>query len=70
MIYFNLDKFNSSTEAALDLEKILDVLKSNPTMKLDINSHTDSRQAFKCNAVLSNKRVKSTIEWLVKKGRD
>ncbi len=68
MIYFNLDKFNITTEAALDLEKILDVLKNNPTMKLHISSHTDSRQTFKYNAILSNKRVKSTIQWLVKKG--
>ena len=43
MIYFDLDKSNIRTEAALDLEKILDVLNNNPTMKLDIRSHTDSR---------------------------
>lgn len=68
MIYFKLDKFNITTEAALDLEKILDVLNNNPTMKLDISSHTDSRQTAKYNAILSNKRVKSTMQWLVKKG--
>ncbi len=70
MIYFDLDKYNIRTEAALDLEKILDVLNQNPTMKLDIRSHTDSRQTFKYNEVLSDRRAKSTINWLVKNGID
>jgi outer membrane protein OmpA-like peptidoglycan-associated protein/tetratricopeptide (TPR) repeat protein len=70
MIYFDLDKYNIRREAALDLEKILDVLNQNPTMKLDIRSHTDSRASFKYNEVLSENRAKSTINWLVKNGVD
>jgi outer membrane protein OmpA-like peptidoglycan-associated protein len=68
MIYFDLDKYNIRTEAALDLEKILDVLNQNPTMKLDIRSHTDSRASFEYNEVLSENRAKSTINWLMKNG--
>ena len=68
MIYFDLDKSNIRQEAALDLEKILDVLNQNPTMKLDIRSHTDSRQTFKYNEALSDRRAKSTINWLIKNG--
>jgi len=68
MIYFDLDKSNIRTEAALDLEKILDVLNNNPTMKLDIRSHTDSRQTHKYNKALSERRAKSTIDWLVQNG--
>lgn len=68
MIYFDLDKYNIRNEAALDLEKILDVLNQNPTMKLDIRSHTDCRQTMKYNQVLSDNRAKSTISWLVKNG--
>jgi len=70
MIYFDLDKYNIRTEAALDLEKILDVMNQNPTMKLDIRSHTDCRATFKYNEVLSDNRAKSTIAWLVKNGID
>jgi len=70
MIYFDLDKYNIRQEAALDLEKILDVLNQNPTMKLDIRSHTDCRQTAKYNEVLSDRRAKSTIAWLVKNGID
>ncbi|WP_337966481.1 OmpA family protein [uncultured Flavobacterium sp.] len=68
MIYFDLDKSNIRTEAALDLEKILVVLNDNPTMKLDIRSHTDSRASFKYNEALSDRRAKSTIQWLIKNG--
>lgn len=68
MIYFDLDKYNIRSEAALDLEKILDVLRENPTMKLDIRSHTDSRQTFKYNEVLSERRATATVKWLVKNG--
>lgn len=68
MIYFDLDKSNIREEAALDLEKILDVLNENPKMKLDIRSHTDSRASHKYNESLSDRRAKSTIEWLISNG--
>ncbi len=70
MIYFDLDKSNIRKEAALDLAKILDVLIQNPTMKLDIRSHTDCRQTAKYNLLLSDRRAKATIAWLVSKGID
>ncbi|MBF4467674.1 OmpA family protein [Flavobacterium sp. LC2016-12] len=70
MIYFDLDKSNIRIEAAIDLEKILVVLNENPGMKLDIRSHTDSRATFKYNEALSDRRAKSTIQWLIKNGVD
>ena len=68
MIYFDLDKSNIRTEAALDLEKILAVLNDYPTMKLDIRSHTDSRASHQYNEALSDRRAKSTIQWLINNG--
>ena len=70
MIYFALDKSDIRAEAVLDLEKILDVLNQYPGMKLDIRSHTDSRQTHKYNEALSDRRAKSTIKWLVQNGID
>ena len=67
-IYFDLDKSNIRQQAALDLEKILDVLNHYPSMKLDIRSHTDSRASFEYNEILSDKRAKSTIQWLINNG--
>lgn len=70
LIYFDLDKWNIRTDAAIDLAKILDVLIENPTMKIDIRSHTDSRASHKYNEKLSGQRAKSTMDWLVKNGID
>lgn len=68
VIYFDLDKSLITTKAAFELEKILDVLKQNPKMKIDVRSHTDSRQTAKYNQLLSDRRAKATIAWLVKNG--
>ena len=39
-------------------------------MKIDIRSHTDSRGADSYNLKLSDRRAKSTLEWIVKQGID
>ena len=70
LIYFDLDKWNIRPDAATDLAKILDVLEKHPGMKIDIRSHTDSRASFKYNEVLSDKRAKSTRDWLISHGID
>ncbi|MGA9638587.1 MAG: OmpA family protein [Flavobacterium sp.] len=70
MIYFDLDKSNIRKDAALDLEKILDVMLQYPQIKIDIRSHTDSRQTFKYNESLSDRRAQSTKAWLISNGID
>lgn len=70
IIYFDLDKSNIRKDAAIELSKILDVLEQNPSMEIDVRSHTDCRQTAKYNMALSDRRAKSTIEWLVKNGID
>ena len=70
MIYFDLDKSFIRPDAALELEKILTVMKENPTMTVDVRSHTDCRQTVAYNAALSQKRVVTTIAWLVQNGID
>jgi outer membrane protein OmpA-like peptidoglycan-associated protein/tetratricopeptide (TPR) repeat protein len=68
IIYFDLDQSIIRKEAAFQLEKIAAVMQQYPDMKIDVRSHTDSRQTEKYNLILSDKRAKATIEWLVKKG--
>jgi len=68
IIYFDLDKWNIRPDAALELEKILDVMKQYPNMKIDVRSHTDCRASHKYNEKLSDRRAKSTMAWLVKNG--
>jgi len=68
IIYFDLDKSFIRPDAAVELAKILDVMEQNPTMEIDVRSHTDCRQTAKYNMALSDRRAKSTIAWLVEKG--
>lgn len=67
-IYFGLDQSFITKEAAFELEKVLAVMQQYPAMKIEVRSHTDSRQSKKYNMDLSNKRAKATIGWFVKKG--
>lgn len=68
IIYFDLDKWNIRRDAAEDLEKIIAVMEKYPDMTIDIRSHTDSRQTHKYNELLSDRRAKSTLEFMVKNG--
>jgi outer membrane protein OmpA-like peptidoglycan-associated protein len=43
-------------------------MKQFPAMKVDVRSHTDSRQTSEYNSALSNLRAKATKDWLVKNG--
>jgi len=70
IIYFDLDKATVKKESAFQLQKIIEILEQYPKLKLEIRSHTDSRQTTKYNQVLSDKRAKSTLNWLVQKGID
>ena len=70
IIYFDLDKSDIRPDAATDLAKIVEVMKEYPSMKVDVRSHTDSRQTRKYNERLSEARAKSTAAWMVRNGID
>lgn len=67
-IYFDLDKYFIRKDAALELEKIAAYLRKYTTFQVDIRSHTDCRHSHKYNQVLSERRAKSTFNWLVENG--
>ncbi|MDI5951280.1 OmpA family protein [Flavobacterium yafengii] len=68
IIYFDLNKSFIRKDAAFELAKVLAVMEEYPNMKIDIRSHTDSRQTIQYNDALSDGRAKSTMAWLVKNG--
>ena len=67
-IKFDLGKYNIRPDAAAELVKIVEAMKDHPTMKIAIRSHTDSRGSDKSNLILSDKRAKSTMAWIVSQG--
>ncbi|WP_318308301.1 OmpA family protein [Flagellimonas crocea] len=69
-IYFDFDKHNIRPDAEVELAKILQAMKQYPQLNIHIESHTDSRGDDAYNMQLSERRAKSTLEWLVNKGID
>lgn len=70
MNFFDLGKATIKKTSEPQLQKIVDMLKQYPTIKLDIRSHTDSRSSTESNQLLSDKRAESTKNWLIQKGID
>ncbi|MCA4806972.1 OmpA family protein [Myroides odoratimimus] len=67
-IYFDFDKSVIRPDAAIEIMKVIEVLNSYPTMKIDVRSHTDSRGNPNYNLKLSDRRAKATVDWIVSQG--
>ncbi len=67
-IYFDLDKHYIRPDAALELEKVVKVMKRCSDIKVEVRSHTDSRASDRYNMILSQKRAKSTVDYIVSRG--
>lgn len=64
-IFFDFDKWNIRTDAKYELENIVTVLRDHPEMVIKIESHTDSRGGDRYNIKLSDRRAKSTRDYLL-----
>jgi outer membrane protein OmpA-like peptidoglycan-associated protein len=69
-IYYDLDKSNIRYDAAVELDKLVALLKQYPTMHIELSSHTDSRASFEYNIALSQRRAASAVAYLVAHGID
>ncbi|WP_264519939.1 OmpA family protein [Flavobacterium sp. N1994] len=67
-IYFEFDKSNITQEGAFELDKLVQVMKNNDKMVIMAKSHTDNRGSDKYNLSLSDRRAKSTVQYIVSKG--
>lgn len=69
-IYYDLNKYNIRPDAALELDKLVTVLKDNPTLRIELGSHTDVRDTDSYNLKLSQNRARSAVDYIVSKGID
>ena len=67
-IYFEFNKSNITAEGAAELDKLVMVMNEYPNMVIFAKSHTDSRGSDKYNMNLSDRRAKSTVQYLISKG--
>jgi outer membrane protein OmpA-like peptidoglycan-associated protein/DNA-binding protein Fis len=68
MIYFDFDKSYIRNDAAQELDRLVAVMREYDQMVIRIESHTDSRGARAYNKYLSDRRAKSTREYLIQQG--
>lgn len=67
-IYYDFDKDNIRPDAALILDKLVATMRDNPTLKIELSSHTDSRGTHRYNENLSQRRAQSAVNYLVSRG--
>ena len=69
-IYFDFDKSNITAKAAFELDKLIQVMNKYPEMVINATSHTDSRGSNSYNLKLSDRRAKTTVQYVISKGID
>ncbi|WP_157972842.1 OmpA family protein [Aureibaculum luteum] len=67
-INFNLDKADILSESLPDLRRIVKLMKENPTIHVELSSHTDSQGGDAYNKRLSQRRADATVAYIVTLG--
>ena len=67
-IYFDFDKYNIRSDSEIEVEKVIAAMEKYPSLKIKVNSHTDSRGKDSYNLWLSQKRAESTVNYMIAKG--
>lgn len=67
-IHYDLDKFFIREDAKAELNKLVQFMKDNPSVKVELASHTDSRASDDYNKTLSQNRANAAVDYLESKG--
>lgn len=67
-ILYDFNKADIRPDAAVELDKLVTTLKENPTIWIELGSHTDSRGNDAYNLKLSQSRANSAVNYIVSKG--
>lgn len=67
-IHYDFDKWEIKKEAFQGLYTLIQILKDNPDIKVELGSHTDSRANEEYNIILSQKRAEEAVNFIVVNG--
>lgn len=69
-IFFDYDKATLLQQSYNELQNLLAILKSHPSMKIEVRGHTDGHGSIDYNQRLSENRAKAVVDYLISKGID
>jgi outer membrane protein OmpA-like peptidoglycan-associated protein len=69
-VYYNFNEASIQEASFASLDKLVQLLKDNPSLNIQLNAHTDSKGEEDYNLKLSEERANSVVNYLVKKGID
>ncbi len=67
-IFFESNRYDLRPESGAELGEIVELMKDNPTLKIEIGGHTDNTGKAVDNIKLSESRAKAVTAWLIAKG--
>ena len=67
-VFFDLGKWDLRPEARNSLDSVVTILNNNPTIVIEMRSHTDYRDSDEKNKVLSQHRADTCVSYLISKG--
>ncbi len=67
-VFFDVDKFDLKPESKAECQKLVNFLKANPKLRVEIGGHTDSDGNKKANQLLSQNRAKAVFDFCVNGG--
>ncbi len=67
-IYFDFDKTTLKAESFIELNKVVDFLKQNETVEIEISGHTDSKGSDDYNINLSQGRSQAVVDYIIGQG--
>lgn len=67
-IYYDYDKWDIRPDAEPTLNRLAEVLRQNPGIRIQLGSHTDCRGNDSYNQDLSQRRAQSAVNYLISKG--
>lgn len=67
-IFYDFDSANIRPDAAIELDKLVQILVDNPEIRIELSSHTDSVATVEYNLNLSQRRAQSAVNYMIQRG--
>ena len=67
-IFYDFNRWDLRPESLVSLDKLVEILNDNPTITIELGSHTDARGGEAENQLLSQRRAQSVVDYLIEKG--